>query len=58
MFLSDLSRRLCEGYSFAAFELSHALTDCGYGFGTLQPVEQRLVAAGILNNKFSPAIDG
>jgi hypothetical protein len=49
--------RLFEGDPFAAFELFHALPDCGHGFGTLQSVKQRLVAVGILDDHFSPTVD-
>jgi hypothetical protein len=49
--------RLFKGNSFAAIELFYALTDRGHGLGTLQSVEQGLIAFGILDNEFSPAID-
>lgn len=41
MFLPEPALRLFEGDSFAAFELFHALTDRGYGLGTLQWDDRR-----------------
>ena len=58
MLLTKLLLRLWQGNSVPAFQLFHALTYCGQGLSTLQPVEQRLIAAGILDNEFSTAIDG
>jgi hypothetical protein len=43
-----LGLSLFEGYSFAAIQLSNALTDCGYGRGVLQTIEQLLIIAAIL----------
>jgi hypothetical protein len=57
MSFPEASLRLFEGDSFAALELFHSLTDRGYGLGTLQSVEQRLIAVGILDDKFSPAVN-
>jgi hypothetical protein len=49
--------RLFERDSFTAFELFHSLTDRRYGLGPLQSIEQLLIALGILDDDFSPAID-
>jgi hypothetical protein len=49
--------RLFKGDSFAAIELFHTLTDRRYSLGALQSVEQGLIAVGILDDEFSPAID-
>jgi hypothetical protein len=46
MFFPEPSLRVFKRDSFAAVELFHALTDRGYGLGTLQPVEQGLIAVG------------
>jgi hypothetical protein len=48
---------LFKGDSFAALELFHALADRRYSLGALQSVEQGLIAVGILDDEFSPAID-
>jgi alkylhydroperoxidase/carboxymuconolactone decarboxylase family protein YurZ len=49
--------RLFEEDFLNAFELFHPLTDQSYGPSTLQSVKQRLIAVGILDYGFSPAID-
>jgi hypothetical protein len=57
MFSPEPPLRLFKRGSFAAFELFHALTDRRYSLGALQSVEQGLIAVGILDDEFSPAID-
>jgi hypothetical protein len=49
--------RLFKGYALAALELAQASAYCGYGLCPVQTVQQRLIAAGILNNEFCAAID-
>jgi hypothetical protein len=57
MFSPESPLRLIEGDSFAAFELLHALADGSYRFGSLQAVEECLIAIGILDDDFSAAVN-
>src|SRR5271157_6006855 len=57
MSFSEQSLRLGKGDSFAAVELFHPLTDGCDGFGALQPVQQGLITAGILNHECGPAVN-
>src|SRR6266850_473011 len=53
-----LGKDLLGGLQFATLRARDALTDSGQRLHVVQPVEQVLIAGGILYHDFCPAIDG
>src|ERR1700722_1428034 len=57
MFLPKLFFRLIYRNAKTSVQLFHAPPDCGEGLGSLQAIEKKLIALGILDHQFGASVD-